>query len=702
MLSSPNAIGGQIPSGMRAAKPPFGRGLSQQTPVPSPDPHRRQGRERWAGDRPWWPARLDIHAALLYLAVWAIVAAASESGLLRPVELLEVDILLLATAPQAPRAPIVVVTIDEDTLAEKPLRPFPRGWHAQLVDRLNQAGARVIALDVALIEPSDPKEDHALAEAIRRSHAVVVLAGFMDWVVTSHVAARRRIHPLLLFIQAGAVDGDVTLPLDEDMVVRRMPTATDSFWRRTLEMAGWRPPDSPPEAARLIRSLPPGSIPRIHYYQALDPAAFLPPDAFTDKIVLVGWATQASPDIDKPGKDIFATPHSRSTGSLTSGVEILASAIDTAYCGNAIAFASTPARLVLLAFVALLAYPLLCPWSPVASAATTAAGTLGLLALGGALFILGEVWLSIAGPMLGLLASFLAQGGLSLVRERRRVRSIRGAFYRYVSADVVDKILERPERLVLGGERREVTFVFTDLTGFTAMTELMEPEQLVDVLRRYFDGMCGIVLSHGGTIERLTGDGLVAFFNAPVAQPDHPERAVRCALALDSFSRQFEQGQAGSDVPVGNTRIGVNTGWVTVGNFGSSTRFHYTAMGDAINTAARLEAANKHFGTRVSVSGVTRARCPTIRFRPVADILLTGKHRAISVFEPVTHPESGPEMVALQRYQEAFDGLKRGDPGSLTLFQQLAETHPEDGLVRFHLQRLLAGSAGVHIELKAK
>jgi adenylate cyclase len=325
-----------------------------------------------------------------------------------------------------------------------------------------------------------------------------------------------------------------------------------------------------------------------------------------------------------------------------------------------------------------------------------------LLALGGAMFIASGTWLSISAPILGLLTSYLAEGGLSLVRERRRVRFIRGAFCRYVSADVVDKILERPERLVLGGERREVTFAFTDLTGFTAMTELMEPEQLVDVLRRYFDGMCGIVLSHGGTIERLAGDGLVAFFNAPVDQPDHAKRGVQCALALDSFSRQFEEAQAASDVPVGNTRIGVNTGWVTVGNFGSSTRFHYTAMGDAINTAARLESANKYLGTRVIVSGVTRARCPAMQFRPVADIVLTGKHRAISVFEPVARSTGSLDMASLPEYQEAFDALKGGHPRSIVMFRQLAEAHPGDALVRFHLQRLKAGSTGVRIELTAK
>jgi adenylate cyclase len=646
------------------------------------------------GVRWWWPARLDTHAAVLYMAVWAIVAAASEAGFLRPAELLEVDILLLATAPQAPRAPVVVVEIDEDSLAELKLKyPFPRRMHARLIDQLNRSKARVIAFDVALIEPSDPEEDQALAEAIRRSRAAVVLAGFTTSLVTGYVAARRRVHPLHLFIEEGAVDGDVALPLDEDMVVRRMPTASDSFWRRTLEMAGWLASDPPPEAVHLIRSLPPGSIPHIHYYQALDPATFLAPDAFTDKIVLIGWGTQASPDIDMPGEDMLATPHFRSTGILVSGVEIHASAI---------ALAGTPAGLLLFALVALLAYPLLCPWTPVASSATAAAGTLGLLAVGGSLFILGGIWLSITAPILGLLASYFAEGGLSLMRERRRARFIRGAFCRYVSADVVDKILERPERLVLGGERREVTFAFTDLTGFTAMTELMEPEQLVDVLRRYFDGMCGIVLSHGGTIERLAGDGLVAFFNAPVDQPDHPERGVRCALALDSFSRRFEEAQAASDVPVGNTRIGVNTGWVTVGNFGSSTRFHYTAMGDAINTAARLESANKYFGTRVSVSGLTRARCHAVRFRPVADIVLTGKHRAISVFEPVGRSTGGPEMASLTKYHEAFDTLKRGDPRSFSMLQQLAEAHPDDALVRFHLQRLQAGSTGVRVELTAK
>ncbi len=669
--------------------------------MPGPANHPQKGNGRRNERRRGWPAPIDTKATLLYVLVWAIVATMSESGLLHQAERLEVDTMLLMTAAQAPQAPVVVVTIDEATFEELNLMyPFPRSVHAQLIDRLNQAGARVIAFDIALTEPSKPEEDLVLAEAIRRSHAAVILAGFMDATASHHLIATRRVHPLQRFLEAGAVDGDVALPLDEDMVIRRMPMVNDSLWRRVLEAIDWPVSTPPPKATRLIRPLPPGSITRIHYYQALDPATFLAPEAFADKIVLVGWGTQVSSEVDKPGKDMHATPYFWSTGILLSGVEIQASAIDTAYSGTAIAPSGTLLRLGLLVFVALIAYPLLCPWSPLRSTLTLTGGVLGLLVLGCVLFIVGGIWLSITAPGLGLLASYSTQGGLSLLRERHRTRFIRGAFCRYVSADIVNKVLERPERLVLGGERREVSFIITDLTGFTSMTELMEPEQLVDILRRYFDGMCGIVQSHAGTIERLSGDGMVVFFNAPVDQADHAQRAVHCAQALDSFSKRFEDGQIAADIPVGATRIGVNTGWVTVGNYGSNERFHYTAMGDAINTTARLEAANKQFGTRVCISGITKARCSCILFRPVGDVALVGKHRLISVFEPITENTAAADN--LHHYLEAYEALKQGEPVAPALFGKLAQACPTDGLVRFHLKRILAGGIGVRIELADK
>jgi class 3 adenylate cyclase len=212
--------------------------------------------------------------------------------------------------------------------------------------------------------------------------------------------------------------------------------------------------------------------------------------------------------------------------------------------------------------------------------------------------------------------------------------------------------------------------------------------------------MCNIVQSYEGTIERISGDGLVAFFNAPVDQEDHAQRAVECVLELDSFSQKFEKVQREAGVPVGTTRIGVNTGWVTVGNFGSEARFQYTAMGDAINTAARLEAANKYFGTRLCTSGLTRARCQEILFRPVGDVVLAGKQRSISVFEPIAQDTAS--AIALSRYLKAYETMQQGLPEAMDLFGLLVQENPLDGLSGFHYQRIRSGETGVLIELKQK
>jgi adenylate cyclase len=650
----------------------------------------------------WMPGPIDKHIFLTYVVVWVAVTLISESGFLYQLENLEIDSLLLLTAPQAPQAPVVVVTIDEDTLEELNIMPpFPREMHARLIDRLNQAGAKVIAFDIAFNEPTDLKDDQALADSIKHSQVPVILAGYKDSIKTNYTHSTRKIQPFWSFKNAGALNGNVELPLDDDLVIRHVPMAIDSFWKRVLEAANLLALEPPYESKRFIQLLPPGSITRVHYYQALEPDKYLAQDALSDKIVLVGWATQVGLDAESPGMDMHATPYFWSTGSLLSGVEIHAAVINTVYCGTAVVEGDISVRLALVVLVALVTYPIMCPWLPLRSSLYLIGGVVGLFLLGGFLFISGGIWVSITGPIFGLLTSYSAQRGLSHLRERKRVQFIRDAFSRYVSADIVNKIMERPEELVVGGERREVTFIFTDLTGFTKMTELIEPEQLVDILRRYFDGMCSIVQNYEGTIERLSGDGLVAFFNAPVDQDDHAQRAIQCSIELDLFSQQFEEAQREADVPIGTTRIGVNTGWVTVGNFGSETRFHYTAMGDAINTAARLEAANKYFGTRLCTSGITKARCQTIIFRPIGDVVLAGKQRAIGVFEPITHSHSAYDT--LDQYLEAFEALRQNAPEAIELFDMLAQENPMDKLAGFHLQRIRSGGrVGVRIQLIQK
>jgi adenylate cyclase len=223
---------------------------------------------------------------------------------------------------------------------------------------------------------------------------------------------------------------------------------------------------------------------------------------------------------------------------------------------------------------------------------------------------------------------------------------------------------------------------------------------LVDVLNSYLDETCRIVLEHGGTIDKIVGDALHVMFNAPSDQPDHARRAVRCAIALDKFCQSFVEDQVSQGVAMGITRIGVNTGTTVVGNFGGASRFDYTAHGDAINTAARLESVNKHLGTRLCVSETTRVSCGGVKFRPIGELVLAGKAAPLAVFEPV---HDSTDATYFDIYEEAYEKMGDGDnAAALELFEQLSRSNPDDPMVRFHLARLRAGEDGVVIVMAQK
>jgi adenylate cyclase len=221
--------------------------------------------------------------------------------------------------------------------------------------------------------------------------------------------------------------------------------------------------------------------------------------------------------------------------------------------------------------------------------------------------------------------------------------------------------------------------------------ERRDPTTVVPILNDYLDTACGIVLRHGGTIDKIVGDALVVFFNAPLDQPDHATRAVACALELDAFSRGHRARHAALGTDFGRTRIGINTGTALVGNFGGNLRFDYTAHGDAINTGSRLESANKALGTGICVGRTTVEGCTKFQFRPVGELLLKGKTETVEVFEPVTAAEAaGPKIKS---YLAAYQRMKREGDGASGAFEELAARYPDDPLIALHAKRLAASAA---------
>jgi len=282
--------------------------------------------------------------------------------------------------------------------------------------------------------------------------------------------------------------------------------------------------------------------------------------------------------------------------------------------------------------------------------------------------------------------------------DRQQKKFIRQAFSRYISPAVVDQLVEDPSRLSLGGERFEITCVFTDLAGFTSLIEKKDPAKVLPLLNNYLDGMCKIVRDHEGTIDKIVGDALHVFFGAPLQSVDHAQRATECAISMDAYARQFKDSPAARENDFGGTRIGVHTGPAVVGNFGGESFFDYTAHGDTVNIAARLESVNRHFGTNICVSGKTVEQCPDNSFRPIGTLVLKGKTKSVDAFEPVDDKKS----KSASKYLKAFELMRNKDSNAVAAFRDISRSYPEDALIAFHTERLAKNNLGSRILLAEK
>jgi class 3 adenylate cyclase len=286
-------------------------------------------------------------------------------------------------------------------------------------------------------------------------------------------------------------------------------------------------------------------------------------------------------------------------------------------------------------------------------------------------------------------------------REARRRQSAaeraHASLSRYFSPNLAERLVSEEDAVDLGGQRREVASLFTDLAGFTGLVETIAPSVLGELLNDYLAGMTDIVFAHDGTVAKIIGDALHILFGAPTEQADHATRAVACALDLDAFAQSFRERWAGKGLSLGHTRIGVHAGTAVVGNFGGGRFFDYGAYGDTINVAARLEAANKLLGTRVCVSASVAERSQNFRGRPVGDLILRGRAEPIRAFEPLAAERfKDPSTDA---YLEAFCLLEACDPAAIAAFAAQVGRHAEDHLASFHLKRLLNGATGSRIAL---
>lgn len=433
------------------------------------------------------------------------------------------------------------------------------------------------------------------------------------------------------------------------------------------------------------------------------------PEFFRDKIVLVGTGFH---DSDKFRTPFYDAPGSSGEGSIagwTFGVEVHANALqnllDFEYLrplgfGWLLGF-----LLVLSALVSLLTFWKGAVWGTVG----TGVAFFVVLFIAGWAF-LGEIflpfvgtiyemdtrflWVPVVTPITSILLAFVGSIAYVSIVEGREKRFIRGAFGMYVSPAVVAKISESPEALKLGGQKRNLTILFSDLAGFTTLSERLDAEDLVALLNDYLTEMTDIVMEEGGTLDKYIGDAIMAFWNAPQEQPDHADRALRCAIRMQRKMKDLnERWATEEDAEELVVRIGVNTGPAVVGNVGGRDRFDYSAIGDPVNLAARLEPANKSYDTLTMASEFTlREALAADYFLRELDLLaVKGKLEPVRVYEILEMHDgeiSPPKRETLSHYNQGLAAYQRRDwELAAEYFQAALESDPGDGPSRVYLER---------------
>lgn len=374
-----------------------------------------------------------------------------------------------------------------------------------------------------------------------------------------------------------------------------------------------------------------GTFPRVSAVDVLKRS--VPREVLEDKIVFIGAVATGI-------FDLRVTP----LDSACPGVEIHANIVDNILRGDFIqrpGWAATVDLLVILLGGAALGlvYPRL---RPLIGALIMMLIFLAHLGLNTKVLWESGFWLNAIYPSILIVASYLGVSTYGFIREEKEKRKIKGAFQVYVPPEVVHEIIRNPKTLRLGGEQRVLTVLFSDIRGFTSISETMEPEGLVKLLNEYLTEMTQVVFNHEGTLDKYIGDAIMAIYGAPIFREDHPVRACRTALEMLEVMNGLREKWKTMGLPPLDIGIGINTGEMIVGNMGSTKRFDYTVMGDHVNLASRLEGLNKQYGTRIILSEFTwREVKNDFLFRELDLVRVKGKKRPVRIYELLGAPNQG-------------------------------------------------------------
>lgn len=657
--------------------------------------------------------------------------------------------------PNVDSSNTIIVGITQETFNSLPARwPWPKSYYSRLVKNLHRAGAKAIGLDIVFSSGdtlNDP-EDREFSRTLQQVDGVV-LAGKLEPEEKGYLVRKSHEEYGNAFTGSTAYIGLVNVPNDQDGVIRRyMPFVFDSAQGTrvpTFSFAllnaylGQRPSytaevgeDQFTYVGKQIPRYdsvsflvnyygPSGTFRKVNFADVLDDRDFrtteelehpdeeintfddpengyLTDGTFEGKIVLVG-------SIMPEDKDLFPVSIGqgrREGDSMMYGVEMHANVIQSILDNRHII--RQPAWLTALVVfgLSMFTFALTSGIKAIRTRFSAHLEVLGLAIVAAESVII--YWLSIKlftdqhyltdmmSPLLTVVGCYVGSTIYNYVTERKQRVLIKTMFSQYVNPTVVDELLAHPEKLRLGGERKELTLFFSDIENFTQISETMPPENLVTILNEYLNVMTAIILANNGTLDKYEGDAIVAFWGAPIPQKDHALRACRTAIEMQRSLIGLRKLWKDDGKPQLNVRIGINSSEVIVGNMGGANRFDYTAIGDGVNLGARLESANKQYKTSILISESTyKSVAQQVIAREIDYLVVSGKTKPIRVFELMglrsDDERASGNAVFVEIYTNAIGLFRRREWFSaITEFERALAIRPDDYPCKLYIERAQA------------
>jgi adenylate cyclase len=618
-------------------------------------------------------------AGITIALIVAFALAIMHLGNFRFFEILEqktLDARFLIRGPIAPGPETVIAAIDEKSINKLGRFPWPRSAWGRVVDRLTEDGAKVIVFDVFFTEPENVESDDLFQRAIMRSGRVILPvvfdfteagykeSGFTDKKLDSLVPsaysvirhadepfspfqAKMVLPTLLRFSSVANSLAHINMIPDADGTLRwealaigyqgdfYAPIGLQAAWlyrglnkedlaldyRGEVRLGTTAIPTD--EHGRMLINYrgPNGMFPQYPISDILDRVT--PPGTFKDKIVLIGATAIGI-------YDLRVTPFSPNM----AGIEKHASVVDNILHGDFIY--RTEATVTLLIFFFAIALGVTIPrLGAKAGAALFLSLFIGYLGAVYYLFAVKGIWFNLVYPASALFFGYTSQTAYRFFTEERRARDIRKMFSSYVSKRIVDELIKDPSKAKLGGDRKEITVLFSDIRGFTSFSEKHQPEEVVSLLNEYLGAMTEIVFQYEGTLDKFVGDAIMALWGAPVGQPDHAERACRCALAMITRLKELQAKWTAEGKYAIDIGIGINTGDMVVGNMGAEgKKMDYTVIGDNVNLGARLESLTRQYNNHIIISEYTYAKVEHIvEVNELGTVTVKGKQLPVVVYD---------------------------------------------------------------------